>query len=119
VPFHPLRSAYSAAKAAMNSLTANLRAELRATHPDIKVTLVLPGVVATDFGNNAVHGGPDSRSLPGAQPVEEVATVIADALDNPRPEVFTRPGMREIAQNYYSAPDLDVVETRPEFVFRR
>ncbi len=36
--------------------------------------MVLPGVVATEFGNNALHGGPDSKAMPGAQPVDEVAT---------------------------------------------
>ena len=73
VPFAPFRSAYSAAKHALNALTANLRMELRATHPAIHVSMVHPGVVATDFGNNALHGGVDSRKLPGAQPAEEVA----------------------------------------------
>ncbi|MCU1276842.1 MAG: 3-oxoacyl-ACP reductase [bacterium] len=80
VPFAPIRSAYSASKAALNSLTETLRVELREKFPKIRVLTVLPGVVATDFGNNAVHGGPDSRSLPGAQPVDQVARIIADAL---------------------------------------
>lgn len=119
VPFFVPRSAYSAAKAAVNSLTANLRMELRATHPAIKVSLVLPGVVATDFGRNARHGGPDSRGLPSAQPVEEVAVIVADLIEQPRAEVYTRPAMREIAAGYYAAPDLDEVEGRPEFVYRR
>jgi NADP-dependent 3-hydroxy acid dehydrogenase YdfG len=119
VPFAPIRSAYSAAKAALNSLTANLRMELRATHPDIKVTLVLPGVVATEFGKNALHGGPDSRALPNAQPVAEVATLIADVIDSPRAELYTRPQMREVAAGYYGAADMDEVESRPEFMFGR
>jgi NADP-dependent 3-hydroxy acid dehydrogenase YdfG len=119
VPFAPIRSAYSAAKAALNSLTTNLRMELRATHPGIKDTLVLPGVVATEFGKNALHGGPDSRALPNAQPVAEVATVIADVIDSPRAEVYTRPQMREVAAGYYGASDMDEVESRPEFAFQR
>jgi NADP-dependent 3-hydroxy acid dehydrogenase YdfG len=119
VPFAPIRSAYSAAKHALNSLTANLRQELRTTDPGIKVTLILPGVVATEFGNRALHGGADSRTLPNAQPVEEVAQVIADAIDRPRSEVFTRPMLREVQVGYYGAEDLDVVEARPEFTFRR
>jgi len=38
----------------------------------IKVTLVNPGVVGTDFSGNAKYDGSDSRLTPGAQPVEEV-----------------------------------------------
>ncbi len=112
VPFAGIRSAYSAAKAALGSLTANLRMELRETDPGIAVTLVLPGVVATDFGNRALHGGPDSRSLPAAQPVEEVAAVIADALEHPRAEVYTRPGLHEQAAAYHAAEDVAEVEAR-------
>jgi len=53
VPLAPLRSAYSAAKAAVNSLTANLRMDLAASHPDIHVTTVMPGIVLTGFSSNA------------------------------------------------------------------
>jgi short-subunit dehydrogenase len=87
----PLRSAYSASKAALNSLTESLRAELAETQPRLRVVCVMPGVVATGFGANAMHGGPDSRALPGAQPVEEVARVIADAALTANGDVYTRP----------------------------
>ena len=76
VPYVPLRSAYCAAKHALNALTAALRVELRASHPGIVVTTVLPGVVDTDFGSNALHGGPASRTMPGAQSAQEVAQVL-------------------------------------------
>ena len=115
VPFAPIRSAYSAAKHALNSLTANLRMELRAEYPDIHVTCVLPGVVATDFGKNALHGGPDSRTLPQAQAVEEVAAVIADAIETPRADIYTRPDARRIVAAYYAAEDLGELESRPPF----
>jgi NAD(P)-dependent dehydrogenase (short-subunit alcohol dehydrogenase family) len=73
IPFSSARSAYCASKHALNSLTCSLRVDLRAQGFDqIHVTLVTPGVVATDFGLNARHGGMDNRQLPGAQPVEEV-----------------------------------------------
>jgi NAD(P)-dependent dehydrogenase (short-subunit alcohol dehydrogenase family) len=101
VPFFAPRSAYSAAKHALNALTTNLYQELRETAPGIMVTLVLPGVVATEFGTNALHGGPDSRALPDAQPVDEVAKVIADAIDEPRHEVYTRPAMRDAVLRFY------------------
>lgn len=110
IPFTAVRAAYSASKAAVNSLMASLRVELRGQYPDIHATTVLPGVVATDFGKNALHGGMDSRALPGAQPVEEVATIIADAIARPRAEVYTRPQMLELQGKYYSAQDIATVE---------
>lgn len=112
VPFATFRSAYGASKHALNALTANLRMDLAASDPNIHVSLVLPGVVATDFGLNARHGGMDSRALPSAQPVSEVADVIAETLVHPRAEVYTRPGMREQAAAYYSAEDVAVVEAK-------
>jgi NADP-dependent 3-hydroxy acid dehydrogenase YdfG len=102
VPFAPQRSAYNAAKHAMNSLTANVRTELKAAAPDVHVTLVLPGVVATHFGNNALGGGVDSRTMPNAQPVEEVAQVIADAIATPVDEVYTRPEYAQTIAGYYA-----------------
>ncbi|MBK9036216.1 MAG: SDR family oxidoreductase [Myxococcales bacterium] len=116
IPLFGPRAAYSAAKHALNALTANLRVELRAASPDLHVTLVLPGVVATEFGANARHGGVDSRAIPGAQPVAEVATVIADAIDRPCAEVYTRPEYKAQVAAYYAAPDLAEVEARPPFV---
>jgi len=44
VPMASIRSAYSASKAALNSLTANLRMDLAASDPGIHVTLVMPGL---------------------------------------------------------------------------
>jgi len=100
VPFATARSAYSAAKAALDSLTETLRFELAQAYPGIRVVLVLPGVVATDFGLNALGGGPDSRALPGAQPVEEVARVIADGLFAGPVDLYTRPdGLERVLQH--------------------
>jgi NADP-dependent 3-hydroxy acid dehydrogenase YdfG len=113
VPFAPFRSAYCAAKHALNSLTANLRMELRAQHPGITVSSLHPGVVATDFGNKARHGGVDSRSLPGAQTAEEVAAVIAELIEKPRADVYTRPGARELVASYYAAEDMGAREQQP------
>lgn len=110
VPFTPMRSAYSAAKAALSSLSASLRIELRAQHPNIHVSVVHPPVVATDFGLKALHGGPDSRKLPGAQDVGEVAEVIARVIEKPRADVYTRPGAEKVVIGYYSAEDMAVPE---------
>jgi short-subunit dehydrogenase len=94
------RSAYSASKHFLNALTANMRAEVQETHPDIQFSLVSPGVVRTEFGANALHGGPDSRTLPNSQGAEEVAAVIAQVIADRRADVYTRSGMAEMAVGY-------------------
>ena len=103
IPFAVIRSAYTGAKHFLNALTANMRAEVQATHSDIQFTLVSPGVVRTDFGKNALHGGPDSRSFPESQSAEEVAAVIADVIESRRPDVYTRAGARERVAGYYAS----------------
>jgi NADP-dependent 3-hydroxy acid dehydrogenase YdfG len=110
VPFAPLRSAYSASKHALNSLTANLRMELRESFPAIHVSTVSPGVVQTDFGLNCRHGGMDSRALPNSQTADEVAQVIADVIAHPRADVYTRPGARELIARYFAAEDMGAAE---------
>jgi NADP-dependent 3-hydroxy acid dehydrogenase YdfG len=103
IPLAPVRSAYTAAKHFLNALMIQLRAEVQATHPGIQVSLVSPGVVYTEFGRHALHGGPDSRELPGGQEAAEVAAVIAGVVRSRRPDVYTRPGScREVAE-YYGA----------------
>jgi NAD(P)-dependent dehydrogenase (short-subunit alcohol dehydrogenase family) len=110
VPFFSARSAYSAAKHAMNALTANFRMDLAEKWPDIHVSTILPGVVATDFGNHALGGGPDSRTLPYAQSPEEVADVIADVIERPRADVYTRPELRQRVVDYFAADDMAAAE---------
>ena len=101
VPFAVQRSAYCGAKHFLNALTATFREEVQAEHPGIQISLVSPGVVYTDFGLNARHGGVDSRKIPGGQTPEEVAAVIADVIARPRPDVYTRAGAQaRIAQHY-------------------
>jgi hypothetical protein len=75
----------------------------------------MPGVVATDFGLNALYGGNDNRKIPGAQPVEEVAAVIADVIEKPRAEAYTRAQMLELATRYFAAEDVGAVENQPPF----
>jgi NADP-dependent 3-hydroxy acid dehydrogenase YdfG len=113
VPYVPFRSAYSAAKHALNAITASLRLELRATHPGIVVTTVSPGPVATDFGSNALHGGPDSRTMPGAQSAEDVAEVILDAIRYRRIDVYTTTQAASMVERYYA--DIDAHERASPF----
>jgi NAD(P)-dependent dehydrogenase (short-subunit alcohol dehydrogenase family) len=102
IPFAVYRSAYSAAKHYLNALTFSFRAEVQETHPGIQFSLVSPGVVRTDFGLNARHGGVDSRQLPDAQSAAEVAAVIADVIQTRRPDVYTRPGARDRVMGFYA-----------------
>jgi NADP-dependent 3-hydroxy acid dehydrogenase YdfG len=116
LPIAPFRSAYSASKHALNSLTANLRMELSQSFPQIHVSSVHPGVVATEFGSNALHGGMDSRKFPGAQSAAEVAAVIADVIENPRADAYTRSGAQTVIVNYYAAEDMGRAEQQPPFM---
>ena len=107
IPFAVIRSAYCGAKHFVNALTAMFREEVRATHPDIQFSLVSPGVVRTDFGLNARHGGPDSRSLPNTQSPEEVAAVIAKVIETRQPDVYTQPGAQARIAGYYATLGVD------------
>ena len=107
IPFAMVRSAYSGAKHFLNALTAMFREELRESHPGIQISLVSPGVVRTDFGLNAMHGGPDSRQFPGSQSAEEVAAVIAQVIATRAPDVYTLPGARERVAVYYASIGAD------------
>ncbi|MGH7653977.1 MAG: SDR family oxidoreductase [Gemmatimonadaceae bacterium] len=107
IPFAIIRSAYNGTKHYLNALTANFRTEVQATHPGIEFTIVSPGVVRTDFGLNARHGGPDSRSFPESQSAEEVATVIVDAMEWRNPDVYTRKGAHDRVVAFYSSIGTD------------
>jgi short-subunit dehydrogenase len=103
IPWAHMRAAYSAAKHYLNALTANFRDEIQKTAPGVQFTLISPGVVRTEFGLNALHGGPDSRQIADSQSAEEVAAVIAGAIASRRPDVYTRAGARERVITYFSA----------------
>jgi NAD(P)-dependent dehydrogenase (short-subunit alcohol dehydrogenase family) len=107
IPYATLRSAYCGAKHFLNALTATFRDEVQQTHPGIQFSLVSPGVVYTDFGRNALHGGPDSRDLPDGQSAEEVAAVIAAVVNSRAPDVYTRTGLRQRVVDYYAANGTD------------
>jgi len=107
MPAAVFRSAYCGAKHFLNALTAVFRDELKETHPGIQVSLVSPGVVRTEFGLNAMHGGPDSRTLPYSQSAEEVAAVIAGVIETRETEVYTRQGARDLVADYYATIGAD------------
>ena len=104
VPYNNSRSMYSASKAALNSLTTNLRLELQADPrcEKIYVTTVLPGLVTTDFALHAV-GDPAPASFAdfkmpfigpfprAGQTVDEVSQIMGQAIlsENPPREIYT------------------------------
>src|SRR6478672_4051387 len=91
VPFATFRSAYNAAKAALNALTANARVDLARDHPGIQVTLVMPGLVRTDFQRNAVGGSPPIPAATESQSVDDAAAAILQAIEHPVAEIYTNP----------------------------
>jgi short-subunit dehydrogenase len=103
IPYVPARAAYSAAKHYLNALTANFRDEVTREHPGIVFSTVSPGVVRTEFGVHARHGGPDSRQMPHSQGAEDVAVIIADVIDSRRADVYTPAGARQRVADYYAA----------------
>ena len=120
VPLATHRSAYNAAKAALNALTANLRVDLRRQNPNIHVSIVMPGLVSTDFAKN-VRGQPSAFAPPwtpgggGPQPgmkpqtADEVAAAVADLIEKPVAELFTNPASPELARRYFA--DVDAFES--------
>jgi len=106
-PLAPVRAAYGAVKAAVNMLTASLRVELNVTHPGIQVTLLLPGVVATEFGVSSLGVGiVDNRKLPGAQPVDDAVKAIVLVIENPKPEAYTSAFIADVVARYVREPEV-------------
>ena len=107
VPLATYRSAYNAAKAALNALTANLRMDLRRQYPEIHVSLVMPGMVTTEFARNALGGTPAVTwaSRPGGGPTiqgaDDVAAAIQSLIASPQEELYTQPGQPDTVVRYF------------------
>ena len=110
VPIATVRSAYNAAKAALNALTANLRMDLRARAPGVHVSLVMPGVVTTDFASNVRGDASYSPPAVGSQSAEDVAARIAGLIERPEPELYTNPTQPEVMRRYFE--DVGAFEER-------
>lgn len=114
VPFVTYRSVYSAAKSAVNILTANLRVDLMSKYPGIHVSLVLPGIVDTDFHSVAktpmrMKAGERVGNAVVLSAVE-VAEQISSLLEKPVPEMYIPAGAAELAKQYYQ--DVGAFEAR-------
>jgi short-subunit dehydrogenase len=122
VPIATHRSAYNAAKAALNALTANARVDVHKTHPDVHVSLVMPGMVRTGFAEHALWSrgggaipwtsGPQTPNQAAAvQTAEQVADVIAELIARPVAEVYTNPTSHAVARRYVE--DVAAFEANP------
>jgi short-subunit dehydrogenase len=69
---------YAATKAALNMLTAVARRELEGEN--VAVSLVVPSITATEFGNGRLRPGQELRPGMIAHSAEYVAAVILRAL---------------------------------------
>lgn len=105
VPLLPYRSIYSACKSAVNVLGANLRMDLAADYPGIRVSTVMPGIVDTPFHEVA---GPGLQVKAGGflgptrvESADEVAARIVQLIDNPVAELYTNPAVFELVGNYF------------------
>jgi NADP-dependent 3-hydroxy acid dehydrogenase YdfG len=109
VPIATYRSAYNAAKAALNALTANLRMDLRRQFPDIHISLVMPGMVTTEFARNALGGTPavtwasaaGGGSGPQIQTADDVGAAIESLIQSPREEIYTQRGQPDTVMRYF------------------
>jgi short-subunit dehydrogenase len=101
VPFATYRSAYNAAKHALNALTANARVDLHAKCPAVHVTLVMPGLVSTAFQDNAIGGSPPLPPGTPSQTAEQVAAAIVKVIEQPVAEIYTNPQLAGLAIKYF------------------
>lgn len=93
---------YAATKGGLIAFSESLRYELRGTA--VGVTLVVPGVVATEFFER--RGRPYGRRWPRPIAAERVAEAIADAIERGRDEVFVPAWMGAVARFRGAAPGL-------------
>ena len=105
VPVVSHRSTYSAAKSGVNVLTANARMDLKVKYAGIHVSLVMPGMVETDFYRVAkTPQVPRAGSQVGpmiVQSAEEVAAQIVGLIENPVAELYTNPASAGLVSQYY------------------
>ena len=80
-------AAYCASKAALNQFSEALMKEVR--HDNIRVSYVMPGSVATEFGGPAGKGAADWKLAP-----DDVARVVMDLLAHPARSLPSRVELR-------------------------
>jgi len=95
---YPFLGAYASTKYALNAISLTARTELAKDH--IVVSVVCPGMTATDFGKNAIKSDAvaatmESRrreGMPEPDSAEHIATRILLAIESGEPEVYAHDG---------------------------
>ena len=92
----PGLAAYASTKYALNALSLTARAEL--ANDNIRVSVMHPGLTATDFGRNAITSqgrtpsagpaGPRRAGMPTPDSPESVAAKILEAVQTEAAETF-------------------------------
>jgi NAD(P)-dependent dehydrogenase (short-subunit alcohol dehydrogenase family) len=95
-------------KSALYGMQAVAPHFIRALAPGVHVSLVMPGIVVTDFARNAGSAGlrpPPTVTRPGGidlapQSVDDVVDVLVRLLDRPAAEAYTNPAQPGVVQRY-------------------
>jgi 3-oxoacyl-[acyl-carrier protein] reductase len=85
----PNGAAYAASKWALNGLTYSVAEELRQHH--IRVSVVAPGSVNTDFGSGGSDDAKATRKLQPSDVADVVALLVQQAPQSFISEVLMRP----------------------------
>jgi short-subunit dehydrogenase len=104
----PYASPYSMSKAAVRSLSASLRQELRLEGvKDVHVVTVLPATIDTPlFHTSANHTGREVVPMPPVHDPSRVAAAIVARVRRPRREVIVGPAARPLLLQAKLAPAL-------------
>lgn len=93
---HPYGGIYTASKAAIDQLAETLRLEVQ---PEVRVTIVSPGVVNTDFFKNMINGSQTPEDIGwGSLEPEQVAESVLFAVSQPRGVMLNNIVIRPVAQ---------------------
>ncbi|MGK7391624.1 MAG: SDR family oxidoreductase [Candidatus Cyclobacteriaceae bacterium M2_1C_046] len=89
---------YAASKAAINTIAETLRIE---TKPDIRVTVIEPGLIRSDFLGNTISGERSFEEVPfkAIDPVH-VANAVKYTIDQPRDVSINNITIRPSDQNF-------------------
>lgn len=110
----PLQGTYCTTKHAIKGFTESLRTELLHDHPQISVTLILPGAINTPFYSSARNRmGFRPQPPPPVYGVQSVAQAIVFAAEHPRRDIYVGSGSKGLAVLESIAPaTLDGVLSR-------
>lgn len=95
---HPYGGIYSASKTALEIIAETLRQE---TLPHIKVTVVSPGIVETDFFQNQLSGSTSIEEMGmGSIQAEEIAEDVLYALEKKNGTCINKITTRPVCQSF-------------------